>query len=785
MPVLRIFLLLAMFALAGCGSKDPERGPAREVTVNPEAPPGALWSDPATWNGNPPDKNSAVLIPSGASIVLDQPACVRNLTLEGRLTFAPKDLTFCAEWIMAHHSGHLEVGTEEAPFQHTAVITLIDGDRNENVMEMGTKFLGAMAGGRIDLHGEQGFASWTQLTGPHPAGTTSLQVLDASGWKPGDEIVVATGSPEPDEAEVRRVTAVEGTTVTVDAPLEFARPGDLSEIEGRSIDRRAAVARLTRNIRIEGDERSQDGFGGHVMVMEGGSAYVDSVEFQRMGQFDQLGKYPFHWHIVGDGTGQYIKNSVVNRSLQRGIVVHSTQNVIVQSNVVFDSHGHNFLIETPTTTDNQIIGNLAVKNRIAQLTEPTLATQNDKQAANFWIRSARNTFRGNVAAGSASMGFWYDMTTDGPTDFKENVAYASASRGLADFVRDSGLVVQHTATEPLEFEDLLFYNNQVGMWPGEHGVQVYRNVSMVGNVAHAIRSETTGGGILYMEDPLFVRVETGTAIALQYGGTADIKRPVFVDYQGHQLFSTHDIEYPWMGDLRISEAQVRGAGAGFKPMLPDVSLVELAEDTILPRGFYLSYEFPQLATPDMEVVYLGSESENIMYFGPQRHLYGELQIWLGEAEGYFGSEDDARAEVFKPTEETIRRSDGLEYTSAIESYAAGTNGWAVITNSDLHYELTFTPSENVFAIGLDLHGGVWQTAEPQEVVVGIPLPNPPTRLIRGAKPGLPDSRENPHVELQQADSWSAFLADAPNKYFLGEGGMLYVLAREAFVAVAY
>jgi hypothetical protein len=778
-------LFAFLLALVGCGSKDDERGPARPVSVSPDAPPGALWSDPATWGGEPPGRDSAVTIPPGASVVLDTDACVRNLTVEGGLSFAPKDLNFCAEWIMVHHGGHFAVGSEETPFTHRARITLLDGDRSEDVMEMGTKFLGAMAGGRIDLHGEPGVVSWTQLTGPHATGTSTLEVLDATGWRVDDEIVVATGSPEPDEAEVRRIVAIAGQRVTLDAPLEFARPGDLSTIEGRSIDRRAAVARLTRNVQIEGDAKSDDGFGGHVMVMEGGSAYVDGVEFRRMGQFDQLGKYPFHWHIVGDATGQYIKNSVVNRSLQRGIVVHSTQHVLVQSNVVFDSHGHNFLIETPTTTDNQFIGNLAVKNRIARLTEPTLVTQNDRQAANFWIRSARNTFRGNVAAGSTAMGFWYDMTSDGPTDFKENVAYASAFRGEADFVRDSGLVVQHSAPEPLEFDDLLFYNNQVGMWPGEEGVQVYRNVSLVGNRAHGIRSETTGGGILYLEDPLFVRVENGTALALQYGGTSDLLRPIFVDFPADDMFSTHDIQLPWMGDIRIRGAQLLGQGADRKATLVGTGLVELDSDAILPRGFYLSYGFPQLVTSDMVPVYLGEEAEDLTYFGPKRHLYGEVQLWLGDTEGYFGRDHDVDATRFEPSTEKIRRSDGLEYTAEILGYSGHTSGWSIIANSEFHYELTFTPSDNVFAIGLDLHGGVWQATTPLEAVVGVPLPSAPKRLIRPAKPGLPDIQHNPATPLTQATSWSAFMEQPLQRYFVNSSGVLYVLAREQFVVVEY
>jgi cell migration-inducing and hyaluronan-binding protein len=125
------------------------------------------------------------------------------------------------------------------------------------------------------------------------------------------------------------------------------------------------------------------------MIMAGGSAQVDGVEFRRMGQFNKLGRYPFHWHLLGDAPGQSLRNSSIHSSFQRGVVIHGTRQTLVENNVVFDTPGHNYSIEDSTATDNLLHSNLALENRVISLTEATLREQGDNQAANFWIRSAR------------------------------------------------------------------------------------------------------------------------------------------------------------------------------------------------------------------------------------------------------------------------------------------------------------------------------------------------------------------------------------------------------------
>jgi hypothetical protein len=587
---------------------------------------GELWSDPATWGGTLPDPTQDLTIPAGKKVVLDQNACVRGLTLEGELGFADRDLELCADWIMIHGMGRLSIGSEARPFTQRATITL-KGALGSNQEVMGTKFIGAMSGGRLDLHGQTGFTAWTRLAGPVEAGATTLEVEDATGWQPGDSIVIAADGLEPDEAEVHDVTAVSGNVLTLAQGVKVARTGTLGMIQGRSVDTRAEVARLNRNVVIQGDAESEAGqFGGHIMIMVGGEAYVDGIELRRMGQFDTLARYPFHWHLVGQAPGQYIKNSVVNVSYQRGIVVHATQHTLVENNIVFDSQGHNFIIETPDTIDNTFKHNLAVKNRLGIFTADTLKTQNDNEVANFWIRAARNTLTGNAAAGSTATGFWYDATTDGPTVFENNVGHSAASRGTgADFVRESGLLAQPAEAEVgdspvLEFASSTFFENAINLWPSEV-TQRHRDLILVGAAGPSVTAEAVDQ-VVTISDTLFVANTPGkparatsSAILVQYGAAVRLENPVFVGFEGGVL-SDNDIAQPFMSDITISNAQLL---EGSIAALPERSIAEMKDGAFLPPGYYVPADAPDMAGPNMQLItlqYLGEPYQ--VYFGPQR-----------------------------------------------------------------------------------------------------------------------------------------------------------------------
>ncbi|MFN3265649.1 MAG: G8 domain-containing protein [Deinococcales bacterium] len=748
----------------------PVLPPVGGETVVFDNPPGTtvLWSE-AAWRGNrAPSADSDVVIAAGQRLILNQNAAVRNITIYGSLEFAQQDLSLSAASIMVVKGGTFQVGSQIAPFGKKAVITLVGSDPNLDRMGMGTKFLGAM-GGTISLHGKPNIRAWTKLAQTALRGDTRIQVLDARGWSVGDEIVLASGSHEPDEAEVATIAAIDGLGIILSAPLRYTHTSKLVKLAGHEFDMRPEVGLLSRNIVIQGDASSSSGFGGHVMVMVGSKAFLDSVEFRNMGQRNRLGRYPFHWHLLGDASGQYIKNSVVNGSLQRGIVVHGTRNVTLENNIVYNSLGHNYMIEDEFTTDNTLIGNLAVSNRVVLFSEPTLKAQNDNQAANFWIRAAKNTFIGNVAAGSHSFGFWYDNTTDAVTNFRQNVGHSVAVRPTknVDFLRGAGLTVENNSnngpSNPLEFSDSFFYNNQTGIWPKD-GYQRYRHMRLVDQSKHGVVAE---GGIFTFTDTLLVgrssldAGHTGGAFHIQYSGVYQLERPFFMRYGAVSVLSNTDIFMPWQADVTLSAPSFFETNAS-EQIFPEIGLVELRDNLLAPKGFYVAQAV--LAAPGAQRVNLG-QSEQVAYWRTERRYH---PAGLSLREGINGA---AKAPGF------IVRSDGLRYAEASRP------AFQILHDAGYTYHLESVPKSE-YVLQLEFFEVLPEGTPSVQVTVGAERPPRVYRVGAMLVGGVPPEPPTEADRLSPAASLAEFQANPLRTYYYDAAKkLLYVHVAQEWLIV--
>ena len=431
---LRLGVLCAALACSSDDATGPD-GPGPEMPL----PPALRWSDAAAWaSGRAPLAGDSVVIPADRTILLDvSPPPLASLTIAGALVFEETDLDLTTGWIAV--LGTLRVGTTAQPFEHRATITLTGGADAPSVLGMGNRVLG-VAGGTLDLHGEPR-AGWTRLAATAPAGTTQLVLVDALALRAGDKLVVASSDFDPNRAEVVTVTSRSGAVVTLAQPLAYPHYGELQTIAGRTVDERAEVGLLTRNIVIQGDSASSaGGFGGHLIGM-GGTLRVDGVELHFMGQKGLLARYPMHWHVMGPVDGQYFTRSSVWKSFNRCVTVHGTDNARVEGNVCYDHLGHGYFLEDGAETGNFIAGNLGLGTHVTA----TGALPTDVNAATFWITNPDNTIRGNAAAGSEAFGFWYalpaaptGLSTGSPRrpqstplrEFSANVAHSNRRPGL-------------------------------------------------------------------------------------------------------------------------------------------------------------------------------------------------------------------------------------------------------------------------------------------------------------------------------------------------------------------
>ncbi|MFM2399957.1 MAG: hypothetical protein RL341_2114, partial [Pseudomonadota bacterium] len=356
-----------------------------------------------------------MLIPAGKSLVLDVPVNLASLQIEGQLQFDPtKDVELRAGSInLTGPSARLAAGSESAYHPSRATITLTGARTAQTEQGCGNKAICVM-GGSLELFGEPRL-SWTRLNATAAAGTTQLTLADAPNWRAGDRIVIAPSGVDPFEAEVRTVTAVSGRTVTVDKALTYPHFGQTQTFDGVTIDTRAEVGLLTRNVVIRGDDASAaTGFGAHVMVMGGGKAQISGIEMYQVGQKALLGRYPFHWHLAGDVNGQYFKNSSIHTAYNRFLTIHGADRALVENNVAYDTIGHGFYLEDGVEVKNVLQGNLGILVRQARKGEEVRPefqwpafVKSDRMPAVYWISHPDNILRNNVAAGAENgFGYW-------------------------------------------------------------------------------------------------------------------------------------------------------------------------------------------------------------------------------------------------------------------------------------------------------------------------------------------------------------------------------------------
>jgi cell migration-inducing and hyaluronan-binding protein len=504
---------------------------------SPSATP-ARWSDAATWpDRRVPRAGDKVTIAAGKDVVLDvSPPALGGLTIDGKLSFANnRDLELTTEWIMLH--GQLEIGSETSPHTRKATITFTNTVKDEDFGGLGgndrTDRGIMIMGGTLSLHGDR-TNSWTKLSKTADAGSNSIDVLNATGWRVGDEIVLASTDFDPRQAERRTISAIKGNTITLDRKLEYMHFGKITF----DVDERGEVGLLTRNIRIQASaDAEQSFFGGHVMAMGASKMFVEGVEFNRMGQNLTLARYPIHWHLIGDAKGQYIRNAAIHDTYNRCVTVHGTNNLQVENNVTYNTVGHCFFLEDGIETGNQYIRNLAIQTKChtSKPCDPTnlapfgatagtnfnttgqdskdVLIPSDNTVSSFWITNPDNTYRDNVAAGSDATGFWFAFP-EHPTgkfegteiskatwprrtklrEFKGNVAHSNFDSFMGDRAprADGKFAVggyislvnpadANSAQVESVVEDFTSYKNRNnGIWArGE--LRLYKNLKMADN----------------------------------------------------------------------------------------------------------------------------------------------------------------------------------------------------------------------------------------------------------------------------------------------------------------
>lgn len=376
-------------------------GAAPELACDDDLPDDAqYWSDPATWGGSLPAKGEAVTIAPGRTLVIDQDVDVGSLRIEGTVVVARRDVRIDAEWILVEGSGALVAGSADRPFKQHLNIVLCSGRGASAHPLLGSKFLAALDGGVIDLHGEAR-TSWVQLGNSTAPGHDLLRLAQPVDWRAGERIAVASGADHC-LLEERTIEDVGADCLTVrlasplwhrhhgkQAPLKHVLPGSIGK-----------VVLLSRNIIVEGCADSErDSVGAYCMIAGAAEeparhsiGRFSGVEFRRMGQFNRPGRYPLHWHNNGDAADSSVVGCLIHQSYQRGIVTVGSRHVRISGNVVMKPFGHGYIVESEDNSPQLVTTNLALRPRVVRFADQKMRSYCEHRPRAFWIvQSAART----------------------------------------------------------------------------------------------------------------------------------------------------------------------------------------------------------------------------------------------------------------------------------------------------------------------------------------------------------------------------------------------------------
>lgn len=304
----------------------------------------------------------------------------------------------------------MQIGTEDKPFTHKATITMWGSVRSIELPIFGSKVI-AVRNGTVEMHGQPVGVTWTHLGQTASVNDNQIVLKEAVSWPIGSQIVIATTGDKfsVGQSEVRTVIDVsdDKTTLTLDQPLSFthlAEERTVSDGSGKDykVWIRAEVGLLSRNVVFQGhnddswnalrsaqacpdgfdpgefatqtcfqgrygNEVGSDMFGATIMASgdtsqgyELAKIKLSNVELYHVGQAYRLGRYPIHFHMNSYSASSYVRECSIHQSFNRAIVMHSSNYVKVERNVIYDVMGNAFFLESGNEVYNQFLYNLAI-----------------------------------------------------------------------------------------------------------------------------------------------------------------------------------------------------------------------------------------------------------------------------------------------------------------------------------------------------------------------------------------------------------------------------------------
>lgn len=399
------------------------------------------WSDSATWGGKAP--SGRVFIPKGVSVVFDLPnsPTLKSVRVEGCLELSNRQNTrLNAELVYVAPGGELLAGLPGAPVPATVTAEIVFPDLGalDAVADPTLVGKGVVAASRVRLYGSLKTPRVKTAVAPKRGDRVVRLSQAPGGWRVGDRVILTGTRYVPQvkkdgvvvssntEDEVRLITAINGSDVTLDAPLAFNHAAPDPKLG-------AYLVNYTRNIRFATANGASlpPSRRAHSMYMSTETT-IEGVEFFEMGRTDKSkrafnsnevtsptpttnmkGRYPLHLHqsgFVSDAFAPTVRNVSVWGSPGWGVAQHAGNAFLFQNNA-WNTFGAGFVAESGNET-GAWVENTAIKAVglpiIPKNGPDVTAFDLGRTGDGFWLQSRSVRLHKNLAVGmNGGMGFIY------------------------------------------------------------------------------------------------------------------------------------------------------------------------------------------------------------------------------------------------------------------------------------------------------------------------------------------------------------------------------------------
>ena len=288
---------------------------------------------------------------------------------------------------------------------------------------------------RVRAQGQMKTA-FVRLAAEPLAGQTTLTLASIpSGWQIGDRLVVPDTRQLPEnewfvniplQHEVRRIVAISGVLVTLDAPLSFHHRG-ARNADGSLTMLLPHVGNLTRSITIRSE--NPNGTRGHLAFTGRSDVQLRGVQFVTLGRTtvaplhstqgtvigtNQIGRYSVHLHHLwgpvnptNSGYQYVFEGNVIDTPRKWPMAIHGTHFGLVRQNVIYGGGnltGAGISLEDGSETENLLTENFVVDvrgeaNPRSALPETANGTTPGSAGDCIWAAGFNNRFVNNVLAG--------------------------------------------------------------------------------------------------------------------------------------------------------------------------------------------------------------------------------------------------------------------------------------------------------------------------------------------------------------------------------------------------